>query len=176
MMIDKVKKYLLRHSEIEHYNKNESGSEYFKVGSSKIRVSDHLATSLSDPTTLNIIVNGDQFVVFYGNKLININDYEEFKKFLKYHIQMCGCFKNLIKKATEAMKKSKPAEVTPAVKTTVVIEPVSPGQKTILFKGEEVDVSDIASHRLPGIQSMIAHGCFPRKDSLLKHLSRFRNR
>lgn len=98
MMIDKVKKYLLRHSEIERYNKNESGSEYFKVGSSKIRVSDHLATSLSDPTTLNIIVNGDQFVVFYGNKLVNINNYKEFKKFLKYHIQMCDASRTLLKR------------------------------------------------------------------------------
>lgn len=171
MMIDKVKKYLLRHSEIERYNKNESGSEYFKVGSSKIRVSDHLATSLSDPTTLNIIVNGEQFVVFYGNKLININDYEEFKKFLKYHIQMCGCFKSLIKKATEAMKKTaQPVQVHQDV------QPITPGQQTLLFKGEEIDVSDIPAHRLPGVQSMIAHGCFPRKDSLLKHLAQFRNK
>lgn len=167
-MIDKVKKYLLRHSEIERYNKNESGSEYFKVGSSKIRVSDHLATSLNDPTTLNIVVNDDQFVVFYGNKLININDYEEFKRFLKYHIQMCGCFKTLIKKATEAMKKSTTSE-NPILQTNQC------GQQTLIFKGEEIDVSDIASHRIQGIQSMIAHGCFPRKESLLKHLSQFRN-
>ena len=96
MMIDKVKKYLLRHNEINFYKKNDSGSEYYRVGNSIIRVSDHIATSRNDPDTLNIVVSGDNFIVMFGNKIINVNDYNEFKMFLKYHIKMCDCFKDII--------------------------------------------------------------------------------
>lgn len=98
MMINKVKKYLLRHSEINFYRKNSSGSEYYKVGNSIIRVSDHVTTSNNYPDTLNIVVSGDNFIVLFGNKIINVNNYEDFKKFLKYHIQMCDCFKDIINK------------------------------------------------------------------------------
>lgn len=161
-MIEKIKKYLLRHSEIERYNKNESGSEYFKIGSSKIQVSDHLATSLSDPTTLNIVVNGDQFVVFYGNKLINVNNYNEFKTFLKYHIQMCGCFKSSIKKATEAMKKN----------TLIIKEETN--DTYIIIDGEKIDISDWSPKKRKGIHNMAARGSFKNKESLLKHLSKLK--
>lgn len=96
MMIDKVKKYLLRHDEINVYKKNCSGSEYYRVGNSIIRVSDHIPINNNQPDVLNIVVSGDNFVVMYGNKIINVNDYNEFKAFLKYHIKMCDCFKDII--------------------------------------------------------------------------------
>lgn len=95
-MIDKVKKYLLRHDEINIYKKNCSGSEYYRVGNSIIRVSDHIPTSDNQPDVLNIIISGDNFIVMYGNKIINVNDYNDFKIFLKYHIKMCDCFKDII--------------------------------------------------------------------------------
>lgn len=98
MMIEKIKRYLLRHKEINFYKKNDSGSEYYRVGNSIIRVSDHVPTSNNQPDNLSIIVSGNNFVVMYGNKLINVNDYNEFKVFLKYHIKMCDCFKDLINK------------------------------------------------------------------------------
>lgn len=96
MMIDKVKKYLLRHDEINVYKKNCSGSEYYRVGNSIIRISDHISINNNQPDVLNIVVSGDNFVVMYGNKIINVNDYNELKSFLKYHIKMCDCFKYII--------------------------------------------------------------------------------
>lgn len=66
------------------------------VGNSIIRVADHVTTSNNYPDTLNIVVSGDNFIVLFGNKIINVNNYEDFKKFLKYHIQMCDCFKDII--------------------------------------------------------------------------------
>lgn len=103
-MINKIRRFLLRHEEIVQYKKRESGSEYFKVGNSKIRLSDHIATSLNDPSTLNIIVNDDNFVVTYGNRIVINNDYNEFKGFLKYHIKMCQCFKSLFRKLSKSEK------------------------------------------------------------------------
>lgn len=119
-MIDKVKKYLLRHDQINVYKKNESGSEYFRVGNSIIRVSDHVAVSNNRPDTLNIVVNGDNFVVMYGNRIINVNNYEDFKKFLKYHIQMCDCFKDLINKGLGIQSKDYVAEKTKKKKLPTV--------------------------------------------------------
>lgn len=128
-MINKIKKFLLRHEEIVQYKKCESGSEYFKVGNSKIRLSDHIATSVNDPSTLNIIVNGDSFVVAYGNKIIINNDYNEFKGFLKYHIKMCQCFKSLFKKLSKR-------------KSTV---------------SNNINVSSLTNKQISALQKMISH-------------------
>lgn len=134
-MINKIRKFLLRHKEIVQYKKCESGSEYFKVGNSKIRLSDHIATSLNDPSTLNIIVNDDNFVITYGNRIIINNDYNEFKGFLKYHIKMCQCFKPLFKKLS---------------KKTVIAEPIAKNTS------ENIDVSSLTNKQVKAIQKMIS--------------------
>lgn len=164
-MIDKVKKYLLRHDQINIYKKNESGSEYFRVGNSIIRVSDHVATSRNDPDTLNIVVSGDNFIVMFGNKIINVNDYNAFKSFLKYHIQMCDCFKDIINKGLGrqskdyiAKEKKKKALPTVSLKTKVTVSPHDPrlegltakqidGLVTMLFNSEIAAAKTINVYR-----------------------------
>ena len=169
-MIDKVKKYLLRHDQINVYKKNESGSEYFRVGNSIIRVSDHVAVSNNRPDTLNIVVNGDNFVVMYGNRIINVNDYEDFKKFLKYHIQMCDCFKDLINKGLFGTEDPKP--MCPRV-SKPKITPVE-GKKMFFWKGEGFDVSDLTARQVESLYSMDAHHSFPRREGVVKTIESYR--
>lgn len=166
-MIDKVKKYLLRHNQINIYKKNESGSEYFRVGNSIIRVSDHVATSRNDPDTLNIVVCGDNFIVMFGNKIINVNDYNAFKSFLKYHIQMCDYFKDLINKGLGRTSKdyvSKPS------KKNYSSEDCLP---YIIYKDERIDISNLTEAQRASTHSMHKHNCFPRRESLIKHLQHY---
>lgn len=169
-MIDKVKKYLLRHNEINFYKKNDSGSEYYKVGNSIIRVSDHITVSNNRPDTLNIVVNGDNFVVMYGNRIINVNDYEDFKKFLKYHIQMCDCFKDLINKGLFGTEDPKP--VCPRV-SKPKITPVE-GKRVFLWKGEGFDVSDLTTSQVDSLYALDANHSFPRRESVLKAIESYR--
>ena len=169
-MIDKIKKYLLRHKEINFYKKNNSGSEYYKVGNSIIRVSDHVAISNNEPDTLNIIVNGDNFVVMYGNRIINVNDYEDFKKFLKYHIQMCDCFKDLINKGLSRTKNPKP--VCPRV-SKPKITPVEE-KRVFVWKGEEFDVSDLTASQVNSLYAFDANHNFPKRKSVVKTIESYR--
>ncbi len=165
-MINKVKKCLLRHDEINIYKKNCSGSEYYRVGNSIIRVSDHITVSNNQPDVLNIVVSGDNFVVMHGNKIINVNDYNELKTFLKYHIKMCNCFKDIINSGLkrkshdyifkEAKKKTKKctSSETALIKVSTDdprLEGLSAKQInsliTLSFKNEENALSRINSYR-----------------------------
>lgn len=171
MLIDKVKKYLLRHNEINFYKKNDSGSEYYKVGNSIIRVSDHVAVTNNRPDTLNIVISGDNFVVMYGNRIINVNNYEDFKKFLKYHIQMCDCFKDLINKGlfgTEQPKEVRRPKVSKQQYTPVE------GKRLFLYKGEGIDVSDLTKDQVDALYSMNNNRCFPKRESVMKTIEGFR--
>lgn len=180
-MIDKVKKYLLRHNEINFYKKNESGSEYYRVGNSIIRVSDHVATSRNDPDTLNIVVSGDNFVVMFGNKIINVNDYDEFKKFLKYHIQMCDCFKDLINKGLGRTSKS--PETLIVQKTFKTDNPFKeltkselralPIDKVMPYIHPELhnfDLSGLTAKQILGLSSMVSHGKLASKEAIQKNI------
>ena len=180
MMIDKVKKYLLRHNEINVYKKNCSGSEYYRVGNSIIRVSDHIPISNNQPDVLNIVVSDNNFVVMYGNKIINVNDYNEFKTFLKYHIKMCDCFKDIINaglgrqsndyiaRETRNSKKKRNEE------NLTLTPPVITGLRTFNYKGEEFDVSDLTNQQVSLLNSQLAHSLIPRRESLIKSLNSFR--
>lgn len=95
-MINKIRKYLLRQKDIILYNKTVSGSEYYMIKESTIRLSDHIPASGSYPEELNIIVQDSNFVVFYGNRLIIIDNYEQFKSFIKQFIIICDIFKDMI--------------------------------------------------------------------------------
>lgn len=167
-MINKVKKYLLRHDEINIYKKNCSGSEYYRVGNSIIRVSDHIPISNNQPDVLNIVVSGDNFVVMYGNKIINVNDYNEFKTFLKYHIKMCDCFKDIINTglkrkshdyiAREAKKEKKTKKCVPSETALIKVSTDDPRLEglsakqidsfiTLSFKNEKNALSVINGYR-----------------------------
>lgn len=177
-MIEKIKKYLLRHKEINFFKKNDSGSEYYRVGNSIIRVSDHIPISDNQPDTLNIVVSENSFVVMFGNRIINVNDYNDFKTFLKYHIKMCDCFKELINKglgrasndyiAREekkiVKKQNKVARSLSA--TATIVETAS-----VTYRGEKIDMPGYSVKKCHGVQSMINHNCFKTKEALLRHIS-----
>ena len=146
-MIDKVKKYLLRHEQINIYKKNESGSEYFRVGNSIIRVSGHVATSRNDPDTLNIVVCEDNFIVMFGNKIINVNDYNEFKTFLKYHIKMCDCFKDIINAGLGRKSKDYIAQEAKKKKA-------KPKQKVVL-SADDPRLEGLTAKQIDGLITMI---------------------
>lgn len=176
-MIDKVKKYLLRHNEINFYKKNDSGSEYYMVGNSIIRVSDHLAVSNNRPDALNIVVSGDNFVVMYGNRVINVNDYEDFKKFLKYHIQMCDCFKDIINKGLFGTENSTPKTVrhtTPKITPVKRKKPLK-GKKPFLYKGEGFDVSDLTDTQVKSLYKLLDTGFFPKRSSVIRTIQNYRD-
>lgn len=134
-MINKIKKYLLKTLHVTEFKENSSGSTYYKVENVKIRVSDHFATSMCLPNTLNIVVNNDNFVVVYGNKPIAVNNYTELKNFLKYFTLMGSSMKSFIPKATK--KKPKKAETKVVIKEIIKEIPISSELKTI-------DISDLS--------------------------------
>ena len=179
-MIDKVKKYLLRHNEINVYKKNCSGSEYYRVGNSIIRVSDHIPISNNQPDVLNIVVSGDNFVVMYGNKIINVNDYNEFKAFLKYHIKMCDCFKDIInaglgRRSNDYIaRESKKTKKKRNEEDLVLTLPVITGLRTFNYKGEEFDMSDLTDKQVFSLNSMFSNGSLSRRESLIKVLNNYR--
>lgn len=180
MMIDKVKKYLLRHDEINVYKKNCSGSEYYRVGNSIIRVSDHIPISNNQPDVLNIVVSGDNFVVMYGNKIINVNDYNEFKAFLKYHIKMCDCFKDIINAGLGRQsndyiaRESKKTKKERNEEDLVLTLPIITGLRTFNYKGEEFDVSDLTDKQVLSLNSLFSNGSLSKRESLIKVLNYYR--
>lgn len=169
MMIEKkIKRFLLSQPEINFFNKNESGSEYYKVGESIIRVSDHVAIKNNQPDVLNIIVTGENFVVMYGNRLINVNDYNGFKSFLKYHIQMCDCFKDLIHKGLGYKTNTKP--YVPSVKTSPAKSKCSYTRtpNTLRVFGKIFDLSLLNDKQKNGIETQLQDGTLPTAKHVAK--------
>ena len=91
MITTKICRYLSRLDGVKVAKTHESGSHYFNAPGVKIRVSDHLATSFSPTTTLNIVceIKTDSFTVFYGNRIIPIKTYEQLKELLRNFVMVC---------------------------------------------------------------------------------------
>lgn len=83
MMLQRVARYLSRLDGVERGEVHDSHSQYFKMTDILVRVSDHFAIKANFPTTLNIVCEGEDFVVTYGNKLIPIKNYTALKQLLK---------------------------------------------------------------------------------------------
>ena len=102
MMLDKIARYISRQEEIQMIKVNPSGSRYFKVGSVKIRLSDHFSITILPPKTLNIVCGAkDSFVVVYGNKIVPIKDYPHLRQWLRNFIMMADILKPLVKESSE---------------------------------------------------------------------------
>lgn len=142
-MINKIKRYLLKTLHITEFKENTSGSTYYKVDSVLIRVSDHFATSICDPETLNIVVNSNDFVVIYGNRPISINNYTELKNFLKYFILMGSAMKSFIPKEAKKKKIKKKEEK----KEVVIIKEVP----------QTIDLSSLSKKQSAKIRQDIAN-------------------
>lgn len=82
-MIKKVERYILKQEGVSIYKEHESGSVYYKVGSQKIRVSNHQNFNFYVPNVLEVIISGnDDIILIIGGKFAVIN-YAKFKEFIR---------------------------------------------------------------------------------------------
>ena len=133
MIADKICRYLSRLDGVEVANTNESGSRYFNAPGVKIRVSDHLAFSYNPTTTLNIIcdIKTDTFVVFYGSRIIPIQNYKQLRELLRNFVMVCDTLAPL----ANIRNKSKVIEREVIVKKPVVATP-SHGDSNWIWVGD----------------------------------------
>lgn len=82
-MLSKIVRYLSHLDGVEVGEVHDSHSHYFKMTDIIVRVSDHFAIKANYPTTLNIVCQGDNFVVTYGNKLLPIKNYSALRQLLR---------------------------------------------------------------------------------------------
>lgn len=165
MMIEKIKKYLLRQPDIEFYDKHDSESEYFKLGNTKIRVSNHYATSLSDPTTLNIVVDGDFFNVVYVNTPIPIKTYEELKGFIKFFKPVSNGLTRYIRLTKK--KSTKTTDSQPATSN-------KKSSKEDLKAFVEENKEGLNPKQINSFISMIDRGHVSKESSILKMIEAYR--
>lgn len=83
-MRKKVERYILRQEGVYIHKENDSGSTYYKVGSQRIRVSDHQNCAFSDPNTLEVLLPGNtgSIILVIGGRFA-IVDYVRFKEFIR---------------------------------------------------------------------------------------------
>lgn len=133
MIATKICRYLSRLDGVEVANTNESGSRYFNAPGVKIRVSDHLAFSYNPTTTLNIIcdIKTDTFVVFYGSRIIPIQNYKQLRELLRNFVMVC----DILAPLANIRNKSKVIEREVIVKKPVVATP-SHGDSNWIWVGD----------------------------------------
>ena len=83
-MRKKVERYILRQEGVSIHKENDSGSTYYKVGSQRIRVSDHQNCAFSVPNTLEVLLPGNtgNIILVIGGRFA-IVDYVRFKEFIR---------------------------------------------------------------------------------------------
>ena len=83
-MRKKVERYILRQEGVSIHKENDSGSTSYKVGSQRIRVSDHQTFAFSVPNTLEVLLPGntDNIILVIGGRFA-IVDYVRFKEFIR---------------------------------------------------------------------------------------------
>lgn len=83
-MRKKVERYILRQEGVSIHKENDSGSTYYKVGSQKIRVSDHQNFAFTAPNTLEVLLpsNTSNIILVIGGRFA-IVDYVRFKEFIR---------------------------------------------------------------------------------------------
>ena len=161
MIADKICRYLSRLDGVEVANTNESGSRYFNAPGVKIRVSDHLAFSYNPTTTLNIIcdIKTDTFVVFYGSRIIPIQNYKQLRELLCNFVMVCDTLAPL----ANIRNKSKVIEREVIVKKPVVATP-SHGDSNWIWVGDLDDSHKAGCLRnVENIRKMVATRPKPNK-------------
>ena len=166
-MFSKIRKYILRNPHISFFKRNESGSEYFKVEDKyKIRLSDHQASSLSLPNTLNIMVNErDEITVMIANKPYHY-EYKDLKELIKHYHILAPIFIPNVKKVAKVAKPKvvekiveKIVYVDRLVSTNVnsnlpIIDEVS---KIITYLGYRVNCITLGNKQWNGIKSIFTN-------------------
>ena len=83
-MRKKIERYILRQEGVSIQKECDSGSTYYKIGSQRIRVSNHQNFAFSVPNTLEILLPGntDNIILVIGGRFA-IVDYVKFKEFIR---------------------------------------------------------------------------------------------
>lgn len=83
-MRKKVERYILRQEGVSIQKEHDSGSTYYKIGSQRIRVSDHQNFAFSVPNTLEVLLPGNtgNIILVIGGRFA-IVDYIKFKEFIR---------------------------------------------------------------------------------------------
>ncbi len=133
MISTKICRYLSRLDGVEVANTNESGSRYFNAPGVKIRVSDHISYRCNPTTTLNIVCDAltDSFAVFYGSRIIPIQNYKQLRELLRNFVMVC----DILAPLADIRNKSKVIEREVIVKKPVVATP-SRGDSNWIWVGD----------------------------------------
>lgn len=159
---EKIRNYLLKHQNIKFIRKNDSNSEYYQCFESMIRLSDHIPYRINLPYVLNIIINNDTFAIIYGGRLINLNDYEDFKKFIKYFILIQDVTTSAIKVHSDKIESSE--NLIPKEDNIV---------NYIKFDGHLYNVSILTCKQINMINDLIKTKKICSKEELLFQINKF---
>lgn len=97
-MKKKIENYLLKQEGVSFHKQSDSGSVYYKVGSSKIRIADHMCPAFNDPRVLEIIIPvvGESFVLIIGSKVVVMNNYDKLREYIRAFCLTALCTKPII--------------------------------------------------------------------------------
>ena len=125
MIRKKVENYLLKQEGVSLHKQSASGSAYFKIGSSRIRLADHICSSFSEPKTLEILlpVSGESFVLSIAGRIVVIKNYNKLKEYIRSF-----CLTALCSKPINVTKVEKKVEVVVKNETPVSFEGLSEKQ------------------------------------------------
>lgn len=95
MIRKKIENYLLKQEGVSLHKQSDSGSTYYKIGSSKIRVADHMSSTFNDPKTLEIVipVNSESIVLVIGSKLAIMKNYNKLREYIRSFCLTALCIK-----------------------------------------------------------------------------------
>lgn len=161
-LIDKIRRYLLKQPGLNFFKKSDSGSEYFTYNNTIIRLSDHVTYHNAQRRELNIVVNKNTFCVLYNSRLINLNDYEEFKSFIKSYVILYDAF------ATMELKR------VGNVDTSEVAPKTNHVYKFIKFNNKLYNVSDLSHGQVGDISTRITNNQVPTEIILQNLINGFR--
>ena len=161
-LIDKIRRYLLKQPGLKFFKKNDSGSEYFTYNNTIIRLSDHVTYNTMQRRELNIIVNKNTFCILYNSRLINLNDYEEFKSFIKSYVILYDAF------ATMELKRVGDVDVSEVVPKTNHL------YKFIKFNDKLYNVSDLSHAQAGEISTRITNKQIPTEIVLYNLINEYR--
>lgn len=130
---NKLKKYLQKFEGVSFHKESESGSVYYKIGSSKIRIADH-QSPVNDPEVLNILFpqNSGSIILTIGGRFVIIQNYNKLKEYIRSFMLTAVC--------------TKPIRVT-KVETKIVREVTEPN--------EILDIHGLTMKQITGLQKLI---------------------
>lgn len=131
MVRKKIENYLLKQEGVSLHKQSETGSVYFKVGSSKIRLADHMCSAFNEPKTLEILlpVNGESFVLAIGGRIVVMKNYNKLREYIKSF-----CLTAICTKPIQVTKIEKKVEVIVKNESSLSLEGLSEKQKAGVAK------------------------------------------